>query len=69
MAFKRGPGDDLCDSILNEKTWWQDVVKHGKLAIAIRYKSLNVYSERAEYLQNHREKEGSRRKDSLQVSS
>ena len=44
MAFKRGLGVDLLDCLLNGETWWQDVVKHENLAIAIRDKSLNVYS-------------------------
>jgi hypothetical protein len=43
MEFKRELGSDL-RSLLKEADWWQDVVKDERLAIAIRYKYLNVYS-------------------------
>jgi hypothetical protein len=44
MAFRRGLGADLVSCLVKGESWWRDVVNNEKLAIAVRDKSLNVYS-------------------------
>jgi hypothetical protein len=42
--FSKELGEELRDCLQRETTWWPDVKKHPDLAIAVRNKYLNVYS-------------------------
>src|SRR5688572_856664 len=46
MAFARGLGRDLRELFAKQEdnSWWNDIVQHRDLAIAIRDQYLNVYS-------------------------
>jgi hypothetical protein len=42
--FRRELGDELLDCFQKAPSWWRHVTEHKSLAIAVRYKYLNVYS-------------------------
>jgi hypothetical protein len=44
MPFMRKLGKELRDCLQKAPSWWRDVRVHPDLAIAIRHKTLNVYS-------------------------
>jgi hypothetical protein len=44
IEFGKGLGEELRNCLQREATWWADVKKHPDLAIAVRHKYFNVYS-------------------------